>query len=522
MNAKTKKLVFISIIVVSLVLSVGLLGAGAGPRYGGRLIIALGVEPPTLDVIRMACSPAATVSQHITQPLVYLDVDGTIDPSLAKSWEVSPDGLVWIIQLRDDVKFHDGTPFNAEAVKFNLDRFLDPASRAPFRFLIARITEVEVAGEFTVKIHLDAPFAPMLAHLSHSFIGMLSPTAVKALGEGVQIVTYPVGTGPFKIYEWVRGERITLVANEDYWGGRPYLDEIVWKIVPEDAARVMMLEAGDVHHIYRVPPMDVPRLEADPAITIVRETSVRVIYVGFNNLMPPFTDVRVRRAINYAINREAIVEYVLGGAGRVATAPIVPAVFGYHTVGPWPYNPERARELLAEAGFPDGFTTRLYHPTGRYMKDVAVTEAVHAFLLAVGIKAELVTMEWAAYLAYLRRPPEKAVHPMYLLGWGCVTLDADYGLFPLFHSGQWPPVGWHLSFYKNPIVDALLDEARITPDLARRKELYAEIIRLIWYDAPWVWLYDEVQINAQCVSVRGLVLHPTERIQAWDAWIDGN
>jgi len=514
-----KRLLILSVALLMVSsLAIGGLAQSAAPAQ--RLIIALGVEPPTLEPIRMACSPAATVSQHITQPLVYLDVDGSIDPSLAKSWEVSPDGLIWTLQLRDDVKFHDGTPFNAEAVKFNLDRFLDPASRAPFRFLIDRIIKVEVVGEFTVKIHLDAPFAPILSNLSHSFIGMLSPTAVKALGAGVQLVHYPVGTGPFKIHEWVRGEHIILIANEDYWGGRPRLDEIVWKIVPEDAARVMMLEAGDVHHIYRVPPMDVPRLEANPAINVIHETSVRVIYVGFNNLMEPFTDWRVRHAVNYAINREAIVEHILGGAGRPSVAPIAPGVFGHYAVGPWPYNPERARELLAEAGFPHGFRTRLYHPTGRYMKDVAVIEAVHAFLMAVGIKAELVTMEWAAYLAFLRRPPEVAVHPMYMLGWGTVTMDADYGLFPLFHSGQWPPVGWHLSFYKNPQLDALLDEARVTADLERRKELYAEIITLIWRDAPWAFLYDEVQINAQCVSVRGLVLHPTERVQAWDAWIE--
>jgi peptide/nickel transport system substrate-binding protein len=491
------------------------------PPVPQRLIVAMGVEPPVLDVIRMACSPAATVSQHITQPLIRLDVDGTLDPSLAKSWSVSPDGLVWTLELRQDVKFHDGTPFNAEAVKFNLDRFLDPANRAPFRFLIARITKVEVAGEFTVKLHLDAPFAPMLSHLAHSFIGMLSPTSVKALGPGA-IVEKPVGTGPFKIAEWVRGEHITLVANEDYWGGRPRLDEIVWKTVPEDAARVMMLKAGDVHHIYRVPPMDVPRLEADPAIRIVRETSVRVIYVGFNTQMEPFTDVRVRQALNYAVDKEAIVKYILGGAGRPMDAPIVPAVFAHHAVGPYEYNPARARQLLAEAGFPDGFKTTLYHPTGRYVMDVAIAEAVQADLREVGVEAELVTMEWAAYLAYLRRPVEAAVHPMYLIGWGCVTLDADYGLFPLLHSTQWPMAGWALSFYKNEAVDRLLDEARITPDLAKRRALYKEAIELIWEDAPWLFLHDEVQINAERVNVRGLVLHPTERVEAWGAWIEGS
>ncbi|MCL0069394.1 glutathione ABC transporter substrate-binding protein [Dehalococcoidia bacterium] len=510
------------LMVSAVLLMVSVLAMGCPPEVEPeqRLVVAMGVEPPTLEPIRMACSPAATVSQHITQPLVYLDVDGSLDPSLAKSWEVSPDGLVWTLELRQDVKFHDGTPFNAEAVKFNLDRFLDPDNAAPFRFLIERITEVEVAGDYTVKLHLDEPFAPLVAHLSHSFIGMLSPTAVKALPEG-EVVEYPVGTGPFKMYEWVRGEHITLVANDEYWGGRPRLDKIVWEIIPEDATRVMRLEAGDVHHIYRVPPMDVPRLEADPEIEVVRAPSVRVIYVGFNCLVEPFDDPKVRRALNYAVDKEAIVEFVLGGAGRPSDAPIVPAVFGHHAAGPYEFNPEKARQLLAEAGFPDGFNTTLYHPTGRYMKDVAVAEAVQAQLRDVGIEAELVTMEWAAYLAFLRKPPEEATHTMYLLGWGTVTLDADYGLYALFHSSQWPTAGWALSFYKNEAVDDLLDAARITPDLAKRQATYKEAIELIWEDAPWLFLHDEVQINAQCASVRGLVLHPTERVQAWDAWIEG-
>ncbi|MCL0048659.1 ABC transporter substrate-binding protein, partial [Dehalococcoidia bacterium] len=158
--------------------------------------------------------------------------------------------------------------------------------------------------------------------------------------------------------------------------------------------------------------------------------------------------------------------------------------------------------------------------TGRYMKDVAVAEAVQAQLRDVGVEVELVTMEWAAYLAFLRKPPEEATHPMYLLGWGTVTLDADYGLYALFHSSQWPTAGWALSFYKNEAVDDLLDAARITPDPAKRRAMYKEAIELIWEDAPWLFLHDEVQINAQCASVRGLVLHPTERVQAWDAWIE--
>jgi peptide/nickel transport system substrate-binding protein len=476
----------------------------------------MGVEPEALDPIKMASAPAATVSEHIIQPLIYMDVDGTMVPNLAVSWTVSEDGLVWTLNLREGVTFHDGTPFTAEAVKLNLDRFI---AKAPFKFLLARVTEVEVVDELTVKIHLSEPFVPILRHLTHSFVAMVSPAQLAEVGED-GVIELPIGTGPFKIAEWVRGEYIKLVANEDYWGGRPYLDEVVFRFIPEDAARVAALEAGDVHAIMRVPPLDVPRLEAHPEIDVVKVPSVRVIYIGFNCRLSPFDNVLVRQALNYAVDKEAIVQHVLGGAGRPSDAPITPAIFGYHKVGPYEYNPDKARELLAQAGYPDGFKTILYHPTGRYMMDVAVAEAVQAYLRDVGVEAELRTMEWAAYLSFLRKPAEEAEHPMYLLGWGTVPLDADYGLYSLFHSSQWPMAGWALSYYQNPVVDAALEQARVTPDAERRLELYRTAIEAIWHDAPWLFLHDEVQLNGVRAGVHGLIHHPLENIFTWKAWLE--
>ncbi len=509
-------------LVIGLLLSVALASAGAvaaEPQYGGRVVIAIGVEPESLDPIGMSSAPAATVSEHISQPLIYLDVDGTLQPSLAVDWEASEDGKVWTLYLREGVTFHDGTPFDAEAVKMNLDRFLDPESGAPFRFLIERVTEVEVAGEYMVKLHTDEPFAPMLAHLSHSFIAMVSPEQLRGLEPGDPI-THPIGTGPFTLERWDRGEQVILKANEDYWGDRPYLDEVVFKFVPEDSARVIMLETGEADAIMRVPPLDVQRLEAHAAIDVVHATSVRVIYIGFNNLQEPFTDVRVRQALNYAIDKQEIVDVILGGAGEPSTAPIVPAVFGHYEAGPYEYNPEKAQELLEDAGYPDGFSATLYHPTGRYMMDATIAETVQSFLMDIGIDAELITMEWAAYLAHLQEPPETADYDMYMLGWGTVTLDADYGLYALLHSSQWPPAGWAVGFYKNAAVDAALDLARVTPPLDVREALYETAVKAIWHDAPWLYLHDEVQINAVREGIHGLIHHPLENISAWEAWID--
>ncbi len=506
-------------LVLSISLALVISGVAAEPQYGGRLVIAIGVEPESLDPIGMSSAPAATVSEHITQPLIYLDVDGSLQPNLAVDWEPSEDGRVWTLRLREGVTFHDGEPFNAEAVKMNLDRFLDPESGAPFRFLIARVTEVEVVDTHTINLHTDEPFAPMLSHLSHSFIGMVSPKQLEGLEPGDKI-THPIGTGPFKLERWQRGEEILLVANEDYWGERPYLDEVVFKFVPEDAARVVMLETGEADAIMRVPPRDVPRLEANSEIDVVNATSVRVVYIGFNNLRGPLTDARVRQAINYAVNKEEIVEIILGGAGRPSDAPVVPAVFGHYPAGPYEYDPDEAKDLLAAAGYEDGFKITLYHPTGRYMMDATIAEAVQSYLMDVGIDAELITMEWAAYLSYLQASPEEADYDMYLLGWGTVTLDADYGLYALLHSSQWPPAGWAVGFYENPEVDDALALARVTPDRDTREELYETAIKAIWEDAPWLFLHDEVQINGVREGVYGLIHHPLENISAWEAWID--
>ncbi|HSW10128.1 MAG TPA: glutathione ABC transporter substrate-binding protein [Bacillota bacterium] len=492
---------------------------GAPAQPAQDLVIAMGVEPESLDPIRMSSSPAATVSRHVTETLIYLDVDGTLRPGLAESWDVSADNLVWTLRLRRGVEFHDGTPFDAEAAKFNLERFLNPDNRAPFRFLIARIIRVEAADGHTLRLHLDAPFAPLLSHLSHAFIGMVSPASVRALpADGV--VEAPVGTGPFIFDSWARGEQIVLRRNPDFWGTAPVIETVTFRFVPEDASRLVMLETGEAHAIMRVPPKDVPRLQGDPEIQVVKEDSVRVIYIGFNTQVPPFNDRRVRQALNYAIDKQAIVDTILAGAGSVSTAPIVPAVFGYHTVGPYPFDPARARQLLAEAGFPQGFRATMHHPTGRYMMDVTIVESIQSMLRDVGVELELVTMEWAAYLAFLRVPPAEAKHQMFMLGWGCVTLDADYGIYPLLHSSQWPPAGWGVSYFKSDLADGLMDQARITPDRAQREALYRDALTAIWEDAPWIFLHNEVQINAVRANVQGLIHHPLENIFAWDARIE--
>jgi ABC-type transport system substrate-binding protein len=486
-------------------------------RTGGSLVVAQGVDAVTLDSHLVVDAPTFTVTSHIYETLFEYTPDGRIVPHLAESHTVSGDGLVWTLKLRRGVKFHDGTPLDAEAVKFNLERVLNPDTKSTYKFLIDRIKKIEVVDASTVRLSTERPFAPMLAHLTHGAIAMQSPTAIRKHGK--DYINFPTGTGPFKFKEWVRGDRLVVVRNPDYWGKKPYVDEVVFKPVPEGGARVALIETGAAHAIVRVPPRDAPRLAQHRDVEVVNTPSVRTIYIAFNMLKAPFTDLRVRQALNHAVNKQAIVQHILAGVGRPSDAPISPGIFGYRPIMSYEYDPARAKRLLAEAGHPNGFKTELYCPTGRYLNDIQVCEAVQAQLREVGVDAAIKTMEWAAYLEITKKGPQESVVPMYMLGWGTVTGDADYGLYALFHSSQWTPAGQHRNFYKNPRVDDLLDRGRNVADPAARQAAYREAMELIMKDAPWLFLHAESQLSAVRKHVKGVVIHPIERVMTHEAWI---
>lgn len=483
-------------------------------RTGGELNFAIGTDPEMIDPVRATSSPAAMVMVHMMETLFEYTEEGEIIPLLAKGYHVSEDGLVWDLYLNEGITFHDGTPFNAEAVKYSLERMRG----AVYSFLIDEIKDMEVVDEYTIRLKTDEPFAPILAHLSHNFVSIVSPAAVEKYGEDFN--ENPVGTGPFIFESWSRGEKLSLVRNDDYWGDNAYLDRINFLIVPEDSTRVVLLETGEADAIMRVPPRDVDRLQGRDGIDVLSIPSVRTIYIGFNFQREPFTDKRVRQAFNYAVDKEAIVTHILGGAGRPSDAPISPGLFGYAPQPPYEYNPEKARELLAEAGYEEGLKVTFHHPVGRYLMDETISQAVQSQLAEVGVDCELITLEWATYLEVTGKSVEEAEQQMYMLGWGCVTGDADYGLFSMFHSTQWRPHGPGRSYYKNERADELLELARVTPDEEARQAAYAEAIEIIWQDAPWLFLHSESQLNGVRTHVKGLVHHPNEFISAIGAWIE--
>ena len=480
------------------------------------LTIGMGAEPESLDPVNMTSAPAATVGEHVVERLIYMEEDGSLTPMLATSWEANDAGTVWTFEIREGVQFHDGEPLDAEAVAVNLQRFVNPEVGAAYAFLLGTVEEIEAVDEYTLQLSLSQPFAPILSHLSHSFVGIVSPAQLAGLAPD-ETFENPIGTGPYEMVAWNRGESISLTVNEDYWGDVPEIPNVNFRFIPESSALIVALETGEIDAMMRVPPTEVPRLQGDPEIEVVEESSVRTVYIGFNNLKEPFTDVRVRRALNYAVDKEAIVNGLFEGF-TVADAPIVPAVFGHESVGPYEYDPDRARELLAEAGFPNGFEMTIHHPTGRYPLDSTVAEVIQDQLSEVGIDVTLETREWSSYLSFTAQSPDEAEYDAFMLGWGTVTLDADYGLYALLHSRQWNPNGNNRGFYRNEEVDALLDEARVTTDQEAREELYAEAIEQIWDDAPWIFLYNQGQVNANRTYVEGLIHHPLENLSAWDAY----
>ncbi len=488
------------------------------PAPAQKLIVAQGTDALTMDTHHGLDAPTFTILDHMVEPLLELTPKGEIVPRLVEKWEVSADATEYTLKLKKGIKFHDGQPFNAEAVKVNFDRRLDPKAATKFGFLVAPIASVAVADEFTVKIKTKVPFAALLSNLTHQANGMQSPAALKASWE--KPLTKPVGTGPFMFKEWVPGNRFVMVRNDAYYGVKPLLSEVTFRVIPDDASRVVALETGEVHVAVRIPPFDIPRLKANPKIGIIHSPSVRTIYLGFNALKEPLNDKRVRQALNYAVNKQAIVKHVLGGVGRVSDAPVSPGIFGYASIQTYEHNVEKAKALLAEAGFPKGFETTLHPAVGRYYMDASVATAVAADLLKIGVKADIKMMEWGTYLPYILREKEVVDHKIYMLGWGCVTGDADYGLYTLFHSGEWPKKGMNASFFKNEKLDQLLEAARSTANPDERKKLYKEAMTLIMDEAPWLFLHSEAQVVGARANVKGLIVHPTERVIAKEAKIE--
>ncbi|REJ33408.1 MAG: glutathione ABC transporter substrate-binding protein [Bacillota bacterium] len=471
-----------------------------GAALAQTLVVAQGADAVNLDPHTTNDQPSARVRRQIYETLIVQGEDLVLRPGLATSW-TQLDELTYEFKLREGVKFHNGEPFKASDVKFTFERLLDPDTRADAKFLLEVIDEVQVIDDYTVRIKTKAPFSPILAHLAHPVAAILNEKAVKEAGDayGTRVA---VGTGPFRFVSWVSQSHIILARFDDYWGEKAKVSQVVIRAIPEGTVRAIELETGNVDIAYDLEPVDRMRLEFDPNIKLFMTESLSASYIGFNVQKPPFDDVRVRQAINYAIDVEPLVDVIYSGQAVQAFGPLSAQVFGAHTdLESYPYDPQKARELLAEAGYPNGFRTSIW--TNDNPLRIQIAEVVQQYLADVGIQADVEVVEWGTYLANTGA----GLHDMFILGWVTVTADADYGLYSLFHSSQFGSAG-NRTFYSNPRVDELLDFARSTSDQEARKAAYFEVQEILREEAPWVFLLFPLNVDGTRANIEGFTPHP--------------
>jgi peptide/nickel transport system substrate-binding protein len=465
--------------------------APAAVGAGKTLTVALASNLSSLDIQDVQTfSDGLAMGLHVYDRLFEQSPSG-LKPGLAERWETSQDGRTWTFAIRTGVTFHDGTPLNAQAIKATFDRVMDPNLKLRQASKFQGITSVEAPDDVTLKITTEKPLGALPGNLTHQSGGSVqhAPSA--------QANTFAIGTGPFKFVEYVPDERIVLERNGDYWGDPPGVERLVYRIVPEARTRLSMLQAGEVQVVYNVAPNEIPGLSADPKFKLETPPSAGWRIYGFNNQKKPFDDVRVRRALNLAVDRETIVRDILKGSGHVADSPLGPGMFGYAPTMKYPYDPEKAKELLKEAGVADGFKTTMIISPSEVVAATEVATAVQAYLQQVGVQAEINSLEQAVWLAELTKPAAENKTEIFQYQYGGADPDA---LRLVLHPAEWPPRR-NGAFYKNERVDKLLEDGAATVDQAKRAEIYKEVQRLVMDDAPWLFVADWAHTDAWLASV---------------------
>lgn len=475
-------------------------GAEEADTSGGEItkddiIIASKSDIKTLDPMGTNDTTSSVAHRHIYSRLVEINENAEVVGDLAESWEQVSD-TEWKFKLREGVKFHDGTECTANDVKFSLER----AKEMPrVKQYVEQIEEIVVEDDYNLTLKLNVPYAPLLSSLSHTGTSIIPEAAVTEQGEAFW--ENPVGTGPMKFVEWAPNDHWTLERYDEYFKGPGLAHTITMKIMPEGGARTIALETGEIDMSISVDAADVQNVEANPDLKAMQKTSISVEYLAMNCEKAPFDNPLVRQAVNYAINKNDIIDVVMEGRGTPANSVININIPGYsEDVEAYPYDVEKAKELLAEAGYADGFTTTLF-ASG----DVRNREAqlIQAQLQEIGIQVDIQLYEWGAFLDAINN----GEHEMFLSSWSNATMDPDASVFPLFHSKNFGATG-NRAFYSNPEVDQMIEEAQMESDQEKRMELYKEIQQKINEDAPWVPVFYGTSCTGIRADLKGYVMHP--------------
>lgn len=500
-----KRVKFLALILAMALMAALFAGCGGEDKSAGKakdtLIVATAYDAKTLDPIATNDVASSNVMLQIYQTLMQLNEKGEVVPMLAESYK-KIDDLTYEFKLKKGVKFHNGEELKASDVKFTLERAASPLGAS-----VAHLFEpldpkgIKVVDDYTIQIKLKYVFPPFVAtSLTHTGGSILNEKAVKAAGKDYG--QNPVGTGPFKFVKWTKGDRIELTRFEDFSGKKPAFKTMVIRPIPEPTNRAIELESGGVDVAYEISTNDLKRLQDNKDIKIERKLDNSTAFMGMNSKKKPFNDVRVRQAISYAIDAPTVVSTVWRGIGKPAVGPVPPNIkYSNPDLKTHEYNVEKAKQLLKEAGYPDGFTTSIWTNDKKERIDMATI--MQNQLKQVGITAEIKVLEWGAYL----EGTAKGDQDMFIIGWTASGNDPDMSLFAQFHSTK-HGAGGNRHFYNNPKVDALLMQGRQMEDSDARKKIYYDLQDIIKADAPWIFLNNGEQVVGTRKNVTGFTPSP--------------
>jgi peptide/nickel transport system substrate-binding protein len=464
-----------------------LAGPAAAQGRRGELVAGLSERMLTLDPANHYSISATSVLRHVYDPLVDVTNDSKFVPALAESWQ-PVNNTTWRFTLKQGVKFHDGSPFTADSVVYSLKRVRDN-SKLIKAFVYQDIEDVRKEGDYTVTVHSKKPFGSLPAHLT--MLGMLPPGAAANEDE---FFKKPVGTGPFRFANWTHGDHIVLTANPGYWKpGIPKVEKVTFRFIPELSTRVAALRAGELHVIDRVWPDMVQTLKSSPGVRVLDTPAIEAQRWIFQLAKEPVKDPRVRKAISLAIDRDVIIKDLLLGYARPVVSPIPPGLVGHTNLGQKAYDPEKARQLLKQAGL-QNVTIDFVMMKDLYPKQLEMAQAVAAMLGEVGIKVNIKNLE----IATAREQRSAGTYDMFFSGWAHMPHDPDWYL------GQWftKAGAEKLTRYNDPKVEALIAEGRV-PDPKVRQQKYEEIQRILWDDEPEIWPYYSVAIYGISDKLKG-------------------
>ena len=475
------------------------LSAGAA-----ELRIGLAADVTSLDPHYVNLAPNNSAASHVFDALVHVDPDARLVPGLALSWRAI-DPTTWEFKLRRGVKFHDGSDFSAEDVLFSLERPATlAASPGPFTGFVKPITAKKIVDPWTIQFKTAAPYAMLPYDLNSIFI-VSKKAAAGASTEDFNSGKAAIGTGPYKLLRFARGDRIELARNDAYWGGKSAWDKVTLRILPADTARIAALLAGDVDAIENIPTADLTRLKANANFRLEQKVSWRTLLLHLDQYREhpphvsdksgkplaqnPFKDARVRLALSKAINRRAIVERVMEGYAVAAGNLVSPPVFGHaDALKPEAYDPEAAKKLLAEAGYPDGFSLTLHAPNNRYINDEQVAQAVAQMLARIGIRTKVEAMPASVYFGRARA----GEFSFALLGWGSFSGDLALRALLATPNADKGYGAWNWGHYSNPKLDALLERGFATLDEKQREALARDAATLALKDVPVILLHHQL------------------------------